>query len=211
MFNILLNCQSGKGVKIARTEAKMASDTQFCSVSSSMKRNKNLHPLSWDHHAALTSVVFTRKHIKSGADHDRLLQTALEFAVFYQLGLLPHFRHEEEWLLPRFLRHVPADDPGVSRLLTEHAILHRLFLDLDFAVSAKVDLSEPLTALTDQLESHVRFEERELFPRIEASLSTAELEALGQFLWANAPEDVVIPGGDGCKVKISGVDSSIES
>jgi len=173
-----------------------------------MKRDKNLHPLSWDHHAALTSVVFTRKHIKESASSLRLGQIAFEFAAFYESGLLPHFRHEEEWLLPRYLRHVPPTDSDVTRLLTEHLILHRLFLDLRDMVARKADLVAPLTALTDQLESHVRFEERELFPKIELALSTEELDELGKYLWANAPESVVIPGGDGCKVKISGTDSA---
>lgn len=171
-----------------------------------MKRDKNLHPLSWDHHAALTSVVFTRKHLRDGASRDRLLQVAHEFGTFYEIGLVPHFRHEEEWLVPRYLRHVPPEDPGVLRLLKDHVVLHRLVLDLKEAAEGKSGLVGALKALTDVLEAHVRFEERELFPRIEAALSPSELEELGQFLWANAPEAVVIPGGDGCKIKISGTE-----
>lgn len=173
-----------------------------------MRRDKNLHPLSWDHHAALTSVVFTRKHIKNGVDADRLQQIAREFADFYETGLLPHFRHEEEWLLPRYLRHADAYDANVVQLLTDHIKLHRLVLEVADANDSNRDLIAPLTALTDLLESHVRFEERELFPKIEAALSPEELRQLGLYLWANAPEAVVIPGGDGCKVKISGVELS---
>lgn len=171
-----------------------------------MKRDKNLHPLSWDHHAALTSVVFTRKHLKTGVGSERLQQVAREYAVFYELGLLPHFRHEEEWLLPRYLRHVESDDPGVIRLLTDHVKLHRLILDLSQALESGRDLAAPLAALTDLLESHVRFEERDLFPRVESTLTADELRQLGEYLWANAPEDVIIPGGDGCRVKISGAE-----
>jgi hypothetical protein len=52
-----------------------------------MKRDKNLHPLSWDHHAALTSVIFTRKLIKDGADRARLEQVAREFEQFHQEAL----------------------------------------------------------------------------------------------------------------------------
>lgn len=171
-----------------------------------MKRDKNLHPLSWDHHAALTSVVFTRKHLKAGAGIERLQQVAREYATFYELGLLPHFRHEEEWLLPRFLRHTDANDTDVVRLLTDHVRLHRLILDVADANGSNGDLVAPLAALTDLLESHVRFEERELFPKIEAALTPDELKQLGDHLWSNAPDDVIIPGGDGCRVKISGVD-----
>lgn len=169
-----------------------------------MKRDKNLHPLSWDHHAALTSVVLTRKHLKNNASDDRLRQIATEYGHFYDTGLLTHFRHEEEWLIPRYLRHVPDEDPDVVRLLIEHVTLHRLILDLTEALAGGKDLVQPLTRLTDQLESHVRFEERVLFPKIESVLTTEELRVLGSYLWNSAPESVVIPGGDGCKVKISG-------
>lgn len=173
-----------------------------------MKRDKNLHPLSWDHHAALTGVVFTRKHIQIGSGAYRLQQIAREFAAFYEIGLLPHFRHEEEWLLPRYLRHTDANDTNVVQLLTDHIKLHRLILDVADALESNRDLVAPLTALTDLLETHVRFEERELFPKIEAALSPEELRQLGLYLWANSPEAVVIPGGDGCKVRISGVELS---
>lgn len=170
-----------------------------------MKRDRNLHPLSWDHHAALTSVVFTRKHIRDGADRARLEQIAREFSNFRAEALLPHFRHEEEWLLPRYLRHARSDDPQVVRLLTDHVLLHRRILDVESALAAGADLVAPLTQLIDLLEAHVRFEERELFPKIEAALTPEEMAELGRFLWENAPDAVIIPGGDGCRVNISGV------
>lgn len=172
-----------------------------------MKRDKNLHPLSWDHHAALTGVVLTRKQIKSGADRSRLEQVAREFAVFHQEALIPHFRHEEEWLLPRYLRHVPAGSPEIIRLLTDHIILHKLILDLETARISRADLVPPLTALTDRLEAHARFEERELFPKIEATFTPEELETLGKDLLAETQESIVIPGGDGCRVTLSAIKS----
>lgn len=173
-----------------------------------MKRDKNLHSLSRDHHAALTSVVLTRRHLRDGTDRERLIQIADEFSVFYATGLLPHFRQEEEWLLPRYLRYVPANDPDVIRLLTEHVALHRLVLDLSQANALGLDLGSPLEALTDCLESHVRFEERELFPKIEAALESSELQELGKYLMANVVDAIVIPGGDGCKIKLNGLEGT---
>lgn len=168
-----------------------------------MKRDRNLHPLSWDHHGALTSVVFTRKHLRAGADHTKLAQIAREFLVFHADHLLPHFRHEEEWVLPRYIRHVPVDDHDVVRLLQEHIHLHCLIDDLRRALHAESDLAGPLTALTDQLEAHVRFEERELFPKVEAVLTESEMREVGESLWAVEKAPVVIPGGDGCRVSLS--------
>jgi len=166
-----------------------------------MKRNKNLHPLSWEHHHTLTSVVLTRRHIKNCAPRARLVQIAREFAAFHREALLPHFRHEEEWLLPRYLRHASAGDAAVTRLLREHVTLHRLVYDLALAERNSADLVAPLTALTDALEAHVRFEEREMFPMIEAVLTADELSSLGEELLRSVSDAVVIPGGDGCRVK----------
>lgn len=169
-----------------------------------MKRDRNLHPLSWDHHGALTSVVFTRKQIKSGADPAKLEQTAREFLVFHAEHLIPHFRHEEERVLPRYVRYVSLEDQDVIRLLREHVHLHRLIDDVRLALETKSDLVAPLTALTDQLEAHVRFEERELFPKVEAALTPQELEEIGRSLWAVEQGPVIIPGGDGCRVNLAG-------
>jgi len=169
-----------------------------------MKRDRNLHPLSWDHHGALTSVVFTRKLITSGAGRMRLERTAREFLVFYAEHLVPHFRHEEEWVLPRYIRYVPVEDDDVSRLLREHVHLHRLVEDLRRALQAGGNLIQSLAVLTDELEAHVRFEERELFPKIESALSADELAEIGESLWNVEQTPVVIPGGDGCKVNLAG-------
>lgn len=165
-----------------------------------MKRNKNLHPLSWEHHHALTSVVLTRRHIAENAPQERLVQTATEFVDFHRDNLLPHFRHEEEVVLPLYLNHVPEDDSDVLRLLTDHIALHRLVGIVGQAASGADNLIPALTELTDRLEAHVRFEERELFPKIEAALTGEEIAHIGAALYAESPGTVVIPGGDGCRI-----------
>jgi hemerythrin-like domain-containing protein len=165
-----------------------------------MKRNRNLHPLSWEHHTALTSVVLIRRQIESGASRERLERIASEFAQFHKEGLLPHFRHEEEWVLPRFLRHVPEDHPMVLRLLTDHVALHAMVYLVGCAAESGDDLTRPLSELADRLEAHIRFEERELFPRVEATLSATELDEIGRALHEIPSGPIVIPGGDGSRV-----------
>lgn len=166
-----------------------------------MKRDRNLHPLSWDHHLALMSVVFTRKQVASGASREALKRIASEFEQFHQQALVPHFRHEEEWVIPRFLRHVPEDDPMVMRLLRDHVSLHSMVYQLKCAGESGDELKAELSTLVNRLEAHVRFEERELFPRVESVLSAVELEEIGRALHETSPESVVIPGGDGSRVK----------
>lgn len=165
-----------------------------------MKRDKNLHPLSWEHHHALSSVVLTRRLIRDGASTERLQRVAHEFVVFHTENLRPHFRHEEEVLLPRYLNHVAEDDPDVMRLLRDHLAIHRLVQTVETIAGSGEDLRAALTALTDRLEAHVRFEERELFPKIETVLSAEELVETGRALYAEPPGSVIIPGGDGCRI-----------
>jgi hemerythrin-like domain-containing protein len=90
-----------------------------------------------------------------------------------------HFRVEEDVLLPLFARHGDPGDERIARMLVDHVRIRAKVLavadgDLD------VDL---LHALGDELAQHVRFEEREVFPLIEATLSeqaAAELVAAVQ-------------------------------
>jgi hemerythrin-like domain-containing protein len=62
------------------------------------------------------------------------------------------------------------------RVLTEHVDLRRRGQDLEH--SADLDPSA-LRELGERLESHIRFEERELFPMIERALPDDELTGLG--------------------------------
>ena len=71
-------------------------------------------------------------------------------------------------------------------MLTEHVDLRRRGQDLE----AGADVApEAPRELGDRLERHIRFEERELFPMIEAALPDDELERLGAaFACAEAGE-----------------------
>jgi hypothetical protein len=62
------------------------------------------------------------------------------------------------------------------RVLTEHVDLRRRGQDLE--ASQDPDPSE-LRELGERLESHIRFEERALFPMIEQALPDDELRQLG--------------------------------
>ena len=75
-----------------------------------------------------------------------------------------HFRAEEELLLPAYARHTEFDRPEIVRVLTKHVDLRRRGQD----VEARMDPDpQALRELGQRLESHIRFEERELFPMIE--------------------------------------------
>jgi len=89
--------------------------------------------------------------------------------------------------LPAFARHSEFDQPEIVRVLTEHVDLRRRALDL--AASADPEPTA-LRELGERLESHIRFEERVLFPMIEATLPADELVRLGAaFARADAADE----------------------
>ncbi|MBI3144595.1 MAG: hemerythrin domain-containing protein, partial [Pseudogulbenkiania sp.] len=97
-------------------------------------------------------------------DGDAAARTALLeiFRLQYAAPLEQHFRHEETWLLPHL------DEGMGARLLAEHQELREL----------AADPSGNPSRLAEALITHVRFEERELFPWLEQNLSAKQLGAL---------------------------------
>jgi hypothetical protein len=86
-------------------------------------------------------------------------------------------RAEEEVLPPpAYARHAACDRPEVVRVPTEHVDLRRRGQELE--ESANPDPSV-LRELGERLERHIRFEERELFPMVEAALPDNERAQLG--------------------------------
>ena len=95
-----------------------------------------------------------------------------------------HFREEEEVLLPAYARHKRLDsDPGVVRMLADHAEIRASVLDFEKRLGAKSPIgAKELGELGKLLHDHVRLEENEVFPRIEKALGEEQLNAMGQGL-----------------------------
>lgn len=132
-----------------------------------MKRDDSLRPLSREHLGALTVAKKLR-------DADNSTGLAETFLNFWQEDGQRHFRVEEEVLLPIWAMHASVDRPGVMRMLEDHLTIRRWALEIEtrgLSVDEACDLGELLNA-------HVRFEERELFPQIEADLDGTALREL---------------------------------
>lgn len=128
------------------------------------KRAEALQPLSRDHLKALLAAKALR-------DAEEVEAAQLAFLDFWREHGAHHFRVEEEVLLPQWFLYAEVDRPGVERMLEEHLTIRREALRL---AAGPVELEE-LRALGDLLHDHVRFEERQLFPAIEASLTPQQL------------------------------------
>ena len=135
-----------------------------------MKRSPALASLSRDHHHAL---VIAQKLQRATSDSAGEVREAL--VAFWEPGGRTHFRIEEDVLLPAFAAHGDPYHPLVARVLCDHvAIRHGVAALAGCPSCAPDDLRE----LGRRLAAHVRLEERELFPLIERSMNTAQLEAL---------------------------------
>jgi hemerythrin-like domain-containing protein len=131
-----------------------------------MKRDESLRSLSRDHHKALVVAQRLRRAEDAAA-------AAAEFAEFFEGKGQRHFEIEEQVLLPLWARLGSADADAAARLAAEHLSIRTHALELGDEPTL-----EAVHALGEELDAHVRFEERELFPAIEDDLGDEALAAL---------------------------------
>jgi len=126
-----------------------------------MKRRPWLRPLSDDHHGALVLARRVRRAAQQARSASALAKLWSEVAARFAAELEPHFAVEERWLF-RALE-AAGETALPARALADHARLRDL-VRAEPTAAAALELAE-------RLESHVRFEERELFPRAESLLA----------------------------------------
>jgi hypothetical protein len=139
-----------------------------------VKRSPALVTLSHDHHQALSIAQKLRR-----ATADTAGDARAAFVAYWDGDGRGHFRLEEEILLPAYAHHGDSHHPLVARALCDHVAIRARAdaLLVDQAPDPAV-LHELGTCLAD----HVRLEERELFPLIEATLPAARLAAVATAL-----------------------------
>ena len=135
-----------------------------------MKRSEELAPLSRDHHQGL----FAALKLKRGAPDAREA-----FLAFWDSEGNHHFAVEEDVLLPAFARHAPADHEAIVRVLVEHVEVRRRAQDLSKDMQPALGMLHELGTV---LQAHIRHEENILFPLIESTLTSDELDDLGTAL-----------------------------
>lgn len=138
-------------------------------------RHPSLIPLSHDHHHGLALALRCRKQalgqIKPMGTAG-LKERAHEARLFFANHLIDHFRAEEEVLFPTIGSLVAASAPIINQLLQEHEQIRSLMLQLE----GEAGLGKRLFDFGDLLESHIRKEERELFPLFEQHIGAKDAE-----------------------------------
>lgn len=134
-----------------------------------MKRHPALVSLSQDHHQSLVLAQRLRR-----ATDETFIGTARMFLAHWEAEEQQHFCLEEEILLPAYAERGAPQHPAILRTLVDHAVIRRDAVQLAVAPTLEI-----LQVIGVRLADHIDFEEHELFPLIEATLTDEELRVLG--------------------------------
>lgn len=126
-----------------------------------MPRTGALLLLSRDHHTALVLALAARKAAES-ADKIACDEVLMRINAHWHQVMAAHFQNEEQLLVR--LKDL-LDPQAVARIFSEHAMLQQLIVE-----PGMFELSERLNRLGELLAAHVRYEERVLFPHLQAAL-----------------------------------------
>ncbi len=131
---------------------------------SPLKRHPALHHLSHDHHHGLLLSWKIRQGFKLGIKPNRI-RVYCEW--FWENYLQAHFEEEEKTIFTV----LPEDNPLIKQAMSEHKRLRKLF-------STRENPEKTLGQIEEELEQHIRFEERILFPEIQKTATAEQLEAI---------------------------------
>lgn len=124
-----------------------------------IKRHKALKPLSREHHHGLLLCWKIRKGLKLNIEPERIKA----YSSWFKNYLLSHFDAEENYIFPI----LGNEHPKVQHALAEHQRLKFLF-DQD------EEPTKVLKQIAEELEAHIKFEERILFNEIQKITSPEE-------------------------------------
>jgi hemerythrin-like domain-containing protein len=146
-----------------------------------MKRHPSLRQFSDDHHQGLVNARRLRR--AASGEGGSPADTARDFLEFWQRDTSRHFRNEEEVLLPVLARY--GGDLGeqpILLMLTQHALIRGLAMQLSDELEQDKIREDTLRNLGEKLETHIRLEEREVFPLIEETLPEHALQEVASRL-----------------------------
>lgn len=157
-----------------------------------ISRHEALAPFSRDHYVGL---VKARHLIKAAAKDDIARRGALsEFIDAWDSEIAPHFRDEE-----RLLADIASPEDR-ERLFNEHRRLTQL-AETARALHGEIDPDpETVRRIGQALDDHIRWEERELFNRVQDKLTPEQLAELGietATIERSRPRNINRKNGDG--------------
>jgi hemerythrin-like domain-containing protein len=134
-----------------------------------IKRSQALIQFSKDHHFALLLIWKIRQGLRFNVESQRINN----YITFFFLNYLEEYFQEEEELL---FVHLDKNKESAKMAVKDHKVLTEIAEKIKFDPKNK----SLTTDFTDQLEKHIRFEERELFNELQNTLSESELNNIAE-------------------------------
>lgn len=131
-----------------------------------IKRVETLQGVSREHHHGLLLCWKIRTGFSKKISNERIKKYA---DWFYEAHLIPHFELEENHIFPI----MGEQNDLVKKALAEHRRLTRLFNDTD-------EIDKSLSLIEEELEKHIRFEERVLFNEIQKIATEQQLKTISK-------------------------------
>jgi len=131
-----------------------------------IKRSQALQGVSREHHHGLLLCWKIRTGFSKGISEERIKKYV---DWFYTTHLLPHFELEENSIFPI----LGNDHKMIKKALSQHKRLHRLFTETNMPLKS-------LSLIEEELEQHIRFEERVLFNEIQKIATEEELQTISK-------------------------------
>lgn len=139
-----------------------------------IKRHLAMVSFSKDHHFGLLLAWKIRQGLKKVVNAERISKYVV---YFFKADLKKHFNDEEQFLFCK----LPESDVLRKRAEADHQSIYNLVNDID---KNKND-TKLLTQLANELEKHIRFEERELFNHLQEKITPADLELIEKRISSN--------------------------
>jgi len=135
------------------------------------KRHQAIVSFSKDHHFGLLLSWKIRNGLKHGIEDERISKYVL---YIFKEDLDKHFKDEESLLFSKF----PTGDKMIVHAIEGHNNLEQLAA----AIEQSKNDSALLNRFADELEKHIRYEERKLFNYLQENIPADELELIaGRF------------------------------
>jgi hemerythrin-like domain-containing protein len=142
-----------------------------------IKRHQAIVSFSKDHHFGLLLVWKIRQGLNKLISPDRISNYVL---FFFKEDLEKHFKEEEQLLFSN----LPVDDVLRKQAEADHKSIYNLVA----AIEKKKGDAVQLNQLADELERHIRFEERELFNHLQDNINADDLEKIAKRFSNNSKE-----------------------
>ena len=139
------------------------------------KRHKALQPVSKEHHYGLLLSWKIRAGFSKNIEPKRIKVYA---DWFFENHLIPHFKMEEAHVFTILNK----SNTLIKRAMADHRRLKRLFTESG-------NEAKTLSKIEEELENHIRFEERVLFPEIQKVATEAQLRQIEKIHQPESFED----------------------